>query len=143
MNLEWRLRYAQAFDALSDLRGHLEVRTHLYKFKDRFVRGQRANTRSQTIIKAVDNKIKADAERYNAAYDALRALVHPLQKSKSGWDNRLRRLLPEDIRHVSEGEDGQSEGKRVVSWIWQASAAPAAANGSATVDDSLQECEYW
>lgn len=58
---EWRLRHAQAFDALADLRGRLEVRTHLYKTKDRFVRGQRANTRAHAVIKNVNGRIDAEA----------------------------------------------------------------------------------
>ncbi len=136
---EWRLRYAQAFDALADLRGHLEVRTHLYKFKNRFARGQRANTRSQNLIKAVDAKVTGDAERYRAAYAALQRMAPRL--AKHHWDVYLKPLLATDIRHVTEGEDGQSEGRRSMSWIWKASAS---ANGAEAGDlsNSLAECTY-
>ncbi|KAI0750098.1 hypothetical protein C8Q80DRAFT_1219017 [Daedaleopsis nitida] len=138
--IEWRLRYAQAFDSLCDLRGHLEVRTHLYKHKDRFARGQRANTRAQTVIKQVDGKINADVERYHTAYDTLQALAAPL--SQTEWRRYLRPLLAGDVRHITEGEDGQSEGRRTMSWIWQACATPVQ-TGSATdvgdMNESLQE----
>ncbi|TFK88753.1 hypothetical protein K466DRAFT_488291 [Polyporus arcularius HHB13444] len=136
LDLEWRLRYAQAFDALGDLRGHLEVRAHLYKFKDRFARGQRANTRSHTIIKTVDAKIDGDAERYRAAYGALKALAVPLVKTD--WQSRLQPLLQADIRHVTEAEDGESEGRRKMSWIWKATASPDPPDAPATVQHTLR-----
>ncbi|RPD55780.1 hypothetical protein L227DRAFT_588422 [Lentinus tigrinus ALCF2SS1-6] len=103
MELEWHMRHAQAFDALADLRGHLEVRSHLYKFKDRFARGQRANTRAQTIIKQAEAKIDEDATRYRVAYAALRALANTL--GKAGWDTHLAPLHAGDIRHVTEGNE--------------------------------------
>ncbi|RPD55075.1 hypothetical protein L227DRAFT_615722 [Lentinus tigrinus ALCF2SS1-6] len=139
MELEWRMRHAQAFDALADLRGHLEVRSHLYKFKDRFARGQRANTRAQTIIKQSEAKIEGDAARYRAAYAALRALATPL--GKTGWDTDLAQLHAADIRHVTEGVEGESEGRRTMSWIWKA--APSthrdASSQDGAMDASLQE----
>ncbi|RDX44783.1 hypothetical protein OH76DRAFT_1538039 [Lentinus brumalis] len=119
---EWRLRCAQAFDSLSDLRGHIEMRTHLFKFKNRFARGQRANTRAQTIIKQVDAKIDADAERYRAAYAAVQSLRPRVGSSE--WQNHLQPLQQADIRHVTEGDEGESEGRRTISWIWRATAAP-------------------
>ncbi len=141
MELEWRLRYAQAFDALADLRGHLEVRSHLYKFKDRFARGQRANTRAMTVVKQADAKIAADAARYRAAYAALCALAVPL--GKIGWAAHLSPLHAADVRHVTEGEEGETEGRRTMSWIWKAAAsAPSDSDGGEPLDDSLQECEY-
>ncbi|KAK6966556.1 CxC2 domain-containing protein [Favolaschia claudopus] len=42
---EFRLREAQAYEALDPLRKSLLVRTHLYKYKDRFARGVKSNTR--------------------------------------------------------------------------------------------------
>ncbi|KAL1948929.1 hypothetical protein VTO73DRAFT_10735 [Trametes versicolor] len=135
---EWRLRLGQAFDALSDLRGHLELRTHLYKFKDRFVRGQRANTRAQSVVKAIDAKINHDAERYRLAYSALLVLEPYIPQKELLL--QLRPLQQSDIRHVTEGDDGQSEGRRAVSWIWQSTPTPGSLNGEAgTLGDSLQE----
>jgi hypothetical protein len=37
---EWELRRAQAYDALDELRCHLRLRAHLYKFKDAHIHGQ-------------------------------------------------------------------------------------------------------
>ena len=137
LNHEWRLRYAQAFDGLGDIRGHLEVRAHLYKFKDRFARGQHANTRSQTLIKAISAKIDSDADRYRAAYNAIKALAVPLVKT--AWQTNLRPLLNVDIRHVTESEHAESEGRRKMSWIWSANASPNVPDATGKVQDSLTE----
>ncbi|GBE85898.1 hypothetical protein SCP_0804220 [Sparassis crispa] len=40
MEVEWRLHYTLANDILSDLCRHLRLRSHMYIYKDRFVRGQ-------------------------------------------------------------------------------------------------------
>ncbi|OSC96771.1 hypothetical protein PYCCODRAFT_1472340 [Trametes coccinea BRFM310] len=135
-DIEWRLRLGQAFDALNDLRTHLELRSHLYKFKDRFTRGQRANTRAQTVIKSVDSKIDVDAERYRIAYTALLAL-RPHAK-KADLFAQLRPLEKSDIRHVADNADGQSDGRRSVSWIWQAPASVSRTD-NVQLSDSLQE----
>ena len=41
---ESKLHKAQALEALDELRDHLRLRTHMYKYKDKNVVGQRANT---------------------------------------------------------------------------------------------------
>jgi predicted metal-dependent hydrolase len=115
--LEWKLRYAQAHEALGRVRQHLQVCAYLYKFKDRFVRGQGANTRARNAIESVTAKIMAAAEEYRAAYNALSALAPRL--SKVSWTNELLALLDADIRDLSEGKAGESEGRRTISWIWK------------------------
>jgi hypothetical protein len=47
---ECKLREAQALEALDELRDHLRLRTHMYKYKDKNIVGQQANTRCQNII---------------------------------------------------------------------------------------------
>lgn len=113
---EWRLRYAQAHDALHSLRRHLCLRSHLFKFKDRHVRGQRDNTRSRGIINSVEEKIKADTLCYRTAYKALSQLGPLVQQSN--WQRELRQLNDTDIRGMVDSEDNQSEGRRTLSWIW-------------------------
>lgn len=141
LNHEWRLRYAQAFDALDDLRGHLEVRTHLYKFKDRFARGQRPNTRAMSIIKQVESKITIDATRYRIARAALFNICGVL--CKVGWQDHLRMLQDADIRHITDGADGQSEGRRTLSWIWTVAGPLGESDSGDRVNASLQECEFY
>ncbi|OBZ68735.1 hypothetical protein A0H81_11116 [Grifola frondosa] len=113
---EWQLRYGQAHENLDDLRRHLRLRTHMYKYKDRFIRGQRENTRARTTIAAVEAKVSADASRYRMAYAALEALAPPLLKT--GWRVAIRPLCPEDVKGFEE--DANISRDRVkLSWIWK------------------------
>ncbi|KAJ3502874.1 hypothetical protein NLJ89_g8690 [Agrocybe chaxingu] len=115
--IEWKLRYAQAHESLDQLWSNLQVRAYLYQFKDRFVRGQAANTRARNTISTIDAKIEAATQEYRAAYEALVALGAIL--FKSSWTSELLPLKDEDIRDLSEGKAGQSAGKRTISWIWK------------------------
>ncbi|KIJ11297.1 hypothetical protein PAXINDRAFT_84703, partial [Paxillus involutus ATCC 200175] len=121
--VEWRLREAQANDALSQLRQQLRLKSHLVNFKKEWITGQRANTRSQTIIKTVQAKIDAAADKYRAARSALSTLAVPL--FKVDWDECFPMLRQEHIRFMTEGLDSTtqvSEGRRLLStaWIWKA-----------------------
>ncbi len=115
---EWRLRQAQAYDALTDLRGHLEVRAYIYRYKDEQVRGQREGLRSHDIVHGIENKIKIDKQRYRAAYAALTTLAAAL--AKYDWRGSLQPLQDSDIRHISTGDGSGSEGRKELSWIWKA-----------------------
>lgn len=115
--IEWKLRMGQAHDALNELRQALRSRVYMLKFKDRFLRGQGANTRARNCLKSVDAKIQASAKKYRAAHHALTVLGDLL--GKVGWKNQLRHLADEDIRSMTEGTgDAHSEGRRRLSWIW-------------------------
>jgi hypothetical protein len=122
---EWRLREGQAYDALHEMRQHLRVRSHCYKHKDRFSRGVRENLRSQTTIKKVQAKVDRAARKYRVA---LAALVSLSKEIDSGdWKARmkpLKELVPGDVRGLSDGLEGESEGKRTISWIWLVSYGP-------------------
>ncbi len=138
---EWELRHGQAHDALATVRTHLELRCHLYKIKDRWVRGQGPQTRAMNSIAAVQYKIDMAAARYRAAYNALSILSPRLRKDSDGWRALLRPLQDGDLRHISEDPDG-TEGTRTVSWLWMACPSAAdAANAGARAEASLQECE--
>jgi hypothetical protein len=114
---EFKLREAQAYEALEDIRQHLRLRTHMYKYKDKNSVGQRANTRSQNLINRVQKKIQASSVKYNTARQALITLASHVDDV--GWRSKLLPLAPEDIRAFTDGEPGQSEGRRTLSWIWK------------------------
>jgi hypothetical protein len=114
---EWAHRIAQANDALNEIRDNLHLRSHLYKFKDSFTRGQKANTRSRSTIQGVQDKIDASVRKYQIAHQALVKLAPIL--GESGWDTVLKPLdAHEDVRGLSEAGYDQSEGRRKLSWIW-------------------------
>ena len=140
VNIEWKLRHAQAYESLESLRRYLQFRAYLYKFKDRFIRGQGANTRARNAINSVQAKIDAAAAEYRVAYGAL--LLLSSQVSDFRWKNELLQLKDEDIRDLSEGKADrlgktQSEGRRTIPWIWKTVPADDLEN-----DDLLRESMF-
>ncbi|KAG1768259.1 hypothetical protein EV702DRAFT_1253460 [Suillus placidus] len=115
---EWKLRRAQVFDVLNDLRRHLLLHTHLYKFKNINIRGQRANTRAAAVIGKVEHNVIEAGERYRHAWTGLNYLCGTL--AKDGWQTIFPILESAHVHGMSEGEAGQSEGNRTLSWIWKA-----------------------
>ncbi|KAF8869326.1 hypothetical protein BD779DRAFT_1614547 [Infundibulicybe gibba] len=120
INFEWRLRWAQAFSALNDLRRHLLLRSQLSRSKDKHVRGQSALTRSQRLIQHVQAKINRDAQKYQIIHDRLKALAPMLQPEPGNWTQQLPVLVAADIHGLNVGDEGSTEGRRTLSWIWKA-----------------------
>ncbi|KAG0703197.1 hypothetical protein DFH29DRAFT_981987 [Suillus ampliporus] len=100
LNHKWDLCEVQANDVLNNLCGVLNMKYHLYKYNDAFIRGQRANTRATGVINNVDNWIDALAAKYNAARSALVKLGPRLHKN-------------------DEQDNGATVGQQTVSWIWK------------------------
>lgn len=121
---EWDLRRAQASDSLNDLRRHLLLRTHLYKFKDINIRGQRANTCAAAVIRKVEHNVTEACKSYRRAWTALSRLCGTL--GEDGWQSIFPVLEPANVCGMSEGEAGQSEGNRTLSWIWKTQGVSAA-----------------
>ncbi|KAH7918603.1 hypothetical protein BV22DRAFT_1024324 [Leucogyrophana mollusca] len=114
---EWELRYAQAGDALEEIRQSLRLRSHMITFKRNWIRGQSANTRAQNALNRVSAKTVASAEKYSDAHNALTSLAILL--GKVGWQATFKKLDPkEDIRAMEVPRKGDSEGRRKMSWIW-------------------------
>jgi hypothetical protein len=110
MKAEWMLWVPQANDSLDALRDGLRVRSFLYMDKDRFQRGQHANTRSRGVIARVEAKIAAAAATYTASRNALISLSTPL--GQVGCETSFPHLKPSDIRGLVDPED-QSRNRHV------------------------------
>jgi len=67
MKVEWMLQVPQVNDALDALQDGLCVWSFLYMDKDRFQRGQHANTCSWGVIARIEAKIAAVVATYTAA----------------------------------------------------------------------------
>jgi hypothetical protein len=132
---EWELRYAQALDALNEVRSHLRLRSHMYKFKEKNIRGQAASTRAQALIAGVEARKDASVNKYRRARAALVALSRKLERV--GWESIIRPLETGDIRPMGDFSRGHSQGTGTISWIWVAHQA----DNSCTEDDRVQDCE--
>jgi hypothetical protein len=129
---EWELRHAQALDALNEVRSHLRLRSHMYIYKDRNVRGQAASTRAQALIDGVELRKQASVEKYRRARKALLALSHRLDKS--GWEICLPQLSDSDVRPMG---DMERQGTGTISWIWLDSRA----DNSSSENERVQDCK--
>lgn len=69
--------------------------------------------RSNTTIARMDGKVNASAEKYRRARDVLKSLEEFIDVV--GWRLELPKLRPADIRGMTEGLDGKSEGRRTLS----------------------------
>jgi hypothetical protein len=97
VDMEVKLRMGQCADALRLIRGRLYAKRHLLNHRNKHVRGQRANTRSQTLIARLGEKINLQAEKYRTARKALISLQG--EKRCRRW----KELRPEDLRMEEEG----------------------------------------
>ncbi|KIJ21125.1 hypothetical protein PAXINDRAFT_160454 [Paxillus involutus ATCC 200175] len=116
-NIEWELWYAQAQDALNEVRRSIQLHAHLNIFKTANVRGQQANTQAHSALDHADRKKRTSSTRYMAAHQALEAL-EPLL-GKVGWAFVLQPLNNSDMRYMGDMLDGQTKGTRNLSWIWK------------------------
>ena len=91
----------------------------MLNYKAQNVRHQAPNTRARTKIDGNETKIIAAAEKYRAARCAKIAL-----SGEGDWTREWRPLARTDVRCLHDDDPSiagiVSEGRRTVSWIWQA-----------------------
>ncbi|KAF7984577.1 hypothetical protein HWV62_13799 [Athelia sp. TMB] len=150
---EFRLRSAQAYEALEELRRHLLLRTHMYNFKDKNLKGQRANTRAGTLATRVLNKINVSGSKYTRARNAVASLA--LRTGAVGWDTQLKELSSDDVRAFTDETEEAAmahkptkkqkeqakalgEGKKKLSWIWKVSRGGADVEDTEGVQEALR-----
>lgn len=123
----------------------------MYKYKDRNLVGQSANTRCQNLLKKVMKQVDASATKYRRARRAVVELSEIV--GEFGWKTRLLSLEDGDIRPLRDIDDADldkrkkmkdpkfkksgvkvAEGHINLSWIWKV--VGITANGD---DKGLQE----
>ena len=114
---EVQFRLAQAEDSLAELRRVRRIRRALLTNHRTQIAGQgrRANTRSRSIIKSIQEHIDKFAQRYCAAYDAL------VQLEPSGqWRETYLELKEGNNRGPGKEveEEGVGNGLYTPAWIW-------------------------
>ncbi|KAF7326337.1 CxC2 domain-containing protein [Mycena kentingensis (nom. inval.)] len=127
LTFEFQMRVGEANEALSTVRRLLLLRSHLYSQKDRNVSGVRANTRSNTRIKVLEERIRRAVAQYQAAWRALRLLGNAL--NRVDWEVDLRELKADDVRGIPRthfADPARQRGAR--------SAAPSIDHGAEGLD---------
>jgi hypothetical protein len=96
-DVESRLRFAQAAEALTCLRRQLRTKMMVAKLNDKEASSQRSYTHSQTLRDQVEVRVWTCQRQYNDARSAVLALRGP-----GDWEVMLPVLKPEDVRGISE-----------------------------------------
>jgi len=118
--LEFRLRYAQAIDALNQLRRlRCLVRGLSLQTQKHPSPTERTRTRSRSVFDGLQMRIAQVCSRYRDARVALLRL-HP----SGGWTTFFKELKKEDIRGPGREQDEPSESRFIASWIWILRAPP-------------------
>ncbi|KAF8958691.1 hypothetical protein BDZ97DRAFT_1923452 [Flammula alnicola] len=107
LRYKFDLRIFQADATLDEIRSSLLLRSHMYKLKDRLVRGQRQNTRSNVLLGRVEDRVKVASDRYNKIQRALTALLALLLEFD--WSQKFRVLEPADVTGLTSLDDDGSE----------------------------------
>ncbi len=94
-------------------------------------------------MKSVINNIDEAADRYRKLWEHLVTLAAALDGGKDGWDRQLRVLNAADVRPLDESLQGETEGRRTMSWIWRVhhhdTDAEETAEGECLLEE-LREC---
>jgi hypothetical protein len=135
--IERQLREGYAFDNLRALRKGLAERVALQREKERHLRGQAANFRSQAALNRLQAEIMFIADRYRTAYAALHDLGGNINRE-------LARLTEEDISVAGIFEYTQQLGRGYntsISWIWRQTALIAQVQDDNWLDEgSFMAC---
>lgn len=130
---EMKLRLAQADDTLDELRRQLRMSCTLRDYKRAGATSQRMSTRAYSQLTKFKEKTTRCAERYTAAFDALKVL-----DPGGAWSQRLQPLDHKtDLRAPRrDDEDNPSETSRILSWIWLVPKADGSGFSEEELDDS-------
>jgi hypothetical protein len=134
---EYRLREAQADDALADVRRLRRIIQGFWQFKKVNVSGtgNRPNTKMLNLFTRFETKLQHAANQYNVAFTALKAL-----DPNGGWKERLKELKPSDLRGPGRDTDNledakTSNGRFEPSWIWLVRRLPQERGDNQTEDE--------
>jgi hypothetical protein len=135
---EWRLRVAQADDAICDLQRLLRIKAGLWYFKGTQVGpSQRSSTRTRSMITRFGVKISRTANRYRSARSALLSL-----RPDDPIVSRFLELKDEHIKGPHRDPDDVSEGRRELSWIWLVRKS-GTADGEENDEAKINDCEFY
>lgn len=88
-----------------------------WNFKKRNIVGQSAQTQARNLISWVKGNVQASVTQYTTTRRAMETLSS-MGKIRTNWRSILKPLANQNLRHLSEKGEGESDGKHAVSWIW-------------------------
>jgi len=95
--IEDRLRFAQACDALVQLRLQLMKHTFAARYRMRNIQSQHSYTRFRALQDHTEKKIKTSQFQYTVARTAVLSL-----RGSGSWENTLKVLTTNDVRGLGE-----------------------------------------
>ncbi|KAF7295802.1 CxC2 domain-containing protein [Mycena chlorophos] len=116
MTYELGCASGEANEALALIRQLLLVRTHMLLQKDRYARGVKANTRSNTQIATINERVRRAVAQYQAAWRALQVLGEELRDRT--WAETLKELKADDVRGMPRkhfGDPARQRGSKAAS----------------------------
>ncbi|KAJ3531990.1 hypothetical protein NMY22_g7930 [Coprinellus aureogranulatus] len=140
--IEFRLRTAQAQDALTTIRRNLQRRVTVWDLKDRWLRGQGANTKALNLLSTLQGKIRVAKAEYTQARNALLTLGPLVGEKNVGKlflkleDSDIIPLSADSALAPSKGQT--TEVKK--SWIWK---HPGASYDNVTVYEAETRKIEW
>ncbi|KAJ7225335.1 hypothetical protein GGX14DRAFT_556145 [Mycena pura] len=151
VDAESKLRHAQAMDALVSLRNALNSKAHVTQYRNSNVVGQKASTRSGTLIARIEERITRIAVKYRDARGALFRLkgeewlkVQRLQEltdsdltTNFGVESdakAIKKLREAEGSRGSRNEPSKAHMTARVSWIWMVGSGA----GVADLHDSVR-----
>lgn len=124
LDLEHKLRVAQANDDLKKLRHFIALRSVLNWRRDK-VTGQIQGTRSHQAIERASVQVNRYYERFNYTFARLRATELPLPDA-------FRKLQHNDLRNLDKQGPTLGSSGIHVSWIWGRSSTESLLGGNAS-----------
>ncbi|KAF5332217.1 hypothetical protein D9611_008019 [Ephemerocybe angulata] len=139
IEIEYKLRAAQAQEALTTLRRCLQRRVTVYDLKKRWLRGQAPNTKALNLLGQIESQISTAKEEYRQSRRSLLTLGGML--GKVGLEDFYLPLEDSDVRAMAtpdleeraeetmtskqkEKEKRRTyETQRSISWIWRHASA--------------------
>jgi hypothetical protein len=114
LEIETRLRVAQADDSLAEIQRLRRVITGLWQFKKLNLSGE--GNKPNTRVRTTHNRLQAKIQHFAARYQAARLALSQLDP-EGAWQGWFLELKDMDISGPGK-EDGNSNGHYVLSWIW-------------------------
>jgi hypothetical protein len=115
--LEFHFQYAQASDALAELRRLHQLLQGTRDQNAKHTKSTTSTSRSQGILDGFHGRVKRIANRYREARRALFTL-DPNEKLAGRWKHYFLELKDADIRGPDREAKDTSEGRFQQSWIW-------------------------